>query len=268
MGLAMETLDFSLAAAAAAGFQQFNPGTNQSASVRATNGTSQAHLIDSNSFLTTEGFATIRSARLHDATQGIILEGPAGAAVPTWCLGVSQTLYSQDNLTVGANFTAAPGAASIQHITLQAFYDDLPGVAAQLRHWQEVQSNIIEVVGVKVVPTSSASPSSWSAGVALNSTFDLLKANQLYAVLGFITQAAVAAVAIQGPDTGNLLCGGPNSATPDDTRWYFKRLNEKTGLATIPIINSANKAGTNVLITDSVAATARPTTLFLARLSG
>lgn len=267
MGVAMETIDCALAAAAAGGFQAFGAGTNQSLSVRATNGTSQAHLIDVGADLTTEGQVTIRSPRLHDPTEGILLEAPSGNPFPLWPLGASQTLYSQDQLTVGAIFTAAPGAAAIEHITLQAYYDDLPGVSASLRHWAEVQPNIIEFVGVKVTPTTAASPGSWGAGVAINSVFDLLKANQPYAVLGFVAGAVATAVALQGPDTGNLLCGGPNSNTPDDTREYFKRLSDRTGLATIPVINSANKGGTNVAIAGSAAATQVPVTFTLARLS-
>lgn len=267
MGLAMETVDFALAAAAAAGFQAFAAPGVQSSSIRATNGTTQAHLIDVGGFLTTQGNITIRSNRLHDATQGILLDTRGAEADVTWPLGLEQTLYSQDQLTVGANFTAAPAANAIQHATLQVFYDDLPGAAAQLRHWAEVQANILEVVGITVTAQAAASPASWGAGVAINSTFDLLKANQPYAILGFVTGAAVSAVALQGPDTGNLLCGGPNSAAADDTRFYFRRLNDVTGLPTIPVINSANKAGTNVFITSSVAATATQVTFVAARLS-
>lgn len=267
MGLAMETVDCALAAAAAAGFQAFAAGNNQSLSVRATNGTTQAHLVDVGAFLSTEGQVTIRSPRLHDPTEGILLEAQSGAANPIWPLGAAQTLYSQDQLTVGALFTAAPAANAIQHATLQVVYDDLPGVSANLRHWAEVASNIIEMVGVKVTPTNAASPGSWGAGVAINSVFDLLKANQPYAVLGFMAQAGVTAVGIQGPDTGNLICGGPNSGTPDDVRWYFKRLCDATGLPTIPVINSANKGGTNVVVAGSVAATQSPVTFTLARLT-
>lgn len=267
MPQAMETVDFALAAAAATGFQQFANGTNQSNAIRATNGTTQAHLLDLGAYTTTQAVVTMRSPRLHDATQGILLETRGAEADVMWPLGAVQTLYSQDALTVGANFIVAPAANAIQHITAQVYYDDLPGVAASLRHWTEVQPNIIEFVGIQVSPTTAASPSSWGAGVAINSTYDLLKANQLYAILGFVCPAAVVALAIQGPDTGNLLCGGPNSTAPDDTRWYFKRLWEETGYATIPVINSANKAGTNVLLTGSVAATQYPVTLIAARLS-
>lgn len=264
---AMETLDFALAAAASTGFQAFGNGTNQSGSIRATNGTTVAHLVDAGGFLSAQGAITIRSPRLHDPTQGILLSQRGGEADVAFPLGLIQTLYSQDLLVVGADFNVAPGAAAIQHATLQVYYDDLPGVGGNMRHWSEVAPNILEVVGVEVAPTSAASPGSWGTGVALNSTFDLLKANQLYAVLGFVTSAAVSALAIQGPDTGNLLCGGPNSLAVDDTRYYFKRLNEESGLATIPVINSANKVGTLAYVTSSVASTQYFSTLIMARLS-
>lgn len=267
MGLAMETVDFALAAAAAGGFQAFAAPGVQSSSIRATNGTTQAHLIDVAGFLTTQGNVTIRSNRLHDATQGILVDSRGGEADVAWPVGLQQTLYSQDQLIVGANFTAAPAANAIQHATLQVFYDDLPGVSASLRHWSEVQSNVLEVMGITVTAAAAASPASWGAGVAINSTFDLMKANQLYAILGYVTGAAVSAVALQGADTGNVLTGGPNSVDPDNTRYYFMRLNQVTGLPTIPVINSANKAATNVFITSSVAATNTQVTFVAARLS-
>lgn len=264
---ALETVDFALAAAASSGFQAFNPGTNQSGGIRATNGTTVAHLLDVGGFLSAQGAITIRSPRLHDPTQGILLSQRGGEADVAFPYGAVQTLYSQDNLIVGADFNVAPAANAIQHATLNIYYDDLPGVGGNMRHWAEVAPNVIELVGVEVSPTSGASPGSWGAGVAINSVFDLLKANQLYAVLGFVTSAAVSAVAVQGPDTGNLLCGGPNSLAVDDTRYYFKRLNEESGFATIPVINSANKSGTNVFVASSVAATQYFTTLTLAHLS-
>lgn len=267
MGVMMETLDFALSAAAAAGFQAFGNGTNQTGVIRGTGTGQAAHLIDVGGNLTTEGQLTIRSNRLHDATQGILLEQRGGENDPAWPLGLIQPLYSQDQLTVGALFTAAPAANAIQHAVLQVYYDNLDGANAGLRHWAEVQPNIIEVAGIKVTPTSGAAPGSWGAGVAINSVFDLLKANQPYAILGFVAPAAAVAVGIQGPDTSNFICGGPNSAAVDDTRYYFKRLNDNTGLATIPVINSANKGGTNVLLAANVAATQVPVTLTVARLS-
>lgn len=190
-----------------------------------------------------------------------------GEADVVWPLGASQGLYGQDTLTVGANFNVAPGAAAIQHIVCQVYYEDLGGSAASLRHWSEVQPSIIEYMGIKVSATSAASPGSWGAGVALNSTYDLLKANQNYAVLGFTTLAAVAAVGIQGPDTGNYICGGPNSVQTASTRDYFKRLSLESGFPTIPVIQSANKGGTNVVVAASAAATAYDVTLVCARLS-
>lgn len=267
MGAVMETVDAALAAAAAGGFQAFGAGANQTFTVRGTGSGQAGYLIDHGAWLTTAAQVTVRSNRLHDATQGILSESRGAEADIVWPIGVQQPLYPQDTLTVGANFDAAPAANAIQHATLQMYYPNLDGGNASLRHWSEVQPNIIESMGVFVTPVSGASPGSWGNGVLINSKFDLMKGNQLYAVLGFVTTAVVSAVAIQGPDTSNFLCGGPNSVALDDTRWYFKRLSDATGLATIPVINSANKAGTNVLIASSVAATAADVTLHCVRLS-
>lgn len=267
MGLALETVDFALAATASSGYQTLAAVSPGSAAIRATNGTTNAHLIDAGAFVTTQAVVSITSPRLHDLSQGILLNSRGAEADDVWPDGAQQLLYSQDSLIVRANFLAAPGAASIQHVVLNVFYDDLPGVAAQLRSWAEVQPNVLEYVGIQVAPSSAASPAGWGAGVAINSTYDTLKANQPYAILGYIAPAAVAAVAVFGPDTGNLYCGLPNSSLVWDTRLGFKNTSDESGYPTIPVINSANKANTLVAVASSVASTQYTVTLIGCRLS-
>lgn len=268
MGLGVETVDAFLLAAAAGGFQAFGPGANQTLSVRASNGAAPISLDSVWGNITTVGQATIRSNRLHDAVQGILLDLPAASTALVANEYFDQALYSQDTLTVGVNFTAAPGLNSIQHLGLQVVYSDLPGVAANLRSWAEVSPNILEYVGVQTTPTSAVANGTWGAGVALNSTFDLLKANQPYAVLGYtVSTGAAVSVALQGPDTGNLLCGGPAPTNMLDTRRWFAQQSVMFGGPYIPVINSANKASTLANVTTNAAATAVTITWLMARLS-
>jgi hypothetical protein len=268
MGLGIETVDGFLLAANAAGFQAFGAGPNQTFAVRASNGAAPIALDAVWGNLTTAGQATIRSNRLHDAVQGILLQLQAASTFVAADEYFDQALYSQDALTVGANFTAAPALNAIQHLGLQVVYTDLPGVQANLRTWAEVSPNIIEYVGVQTTPTSLAASGTWGAGVALNSTFDLLKANQPYAVLGYqVSSAAAVSVALQGPDTGNLLFGGPAPSNYVDTRGWFARQSMLSGSPYIPIINSANKASTLANVTTNAAATAVTITWLMARLS-
>jgi hypothetical protein len=62
-------------------------------------------------------------------------------------------------------------------------------------------------------------------------------------------------VSVQGSDTGNVQVGGPGSVALIETRRYFKDLSEATGLPLIPVINSANKASTNVFVSHTTAST-------------
>ena len=139
---ALETVDFALAAAAATGFQQFGNGTNQTGVIRGTQNAASAHLIDVSAFCTTQADVTIRSPRLHDVSEGILMATRGGEAETLFPLGASQGLFGQDSLVVGANFNVAPAASAIQHVVLQVYYEDLGGSAAQLRHWSEVQPSI------------------------------------------------------------------------------------------------------------------------------
>lgn len=267
MGLALETVDFALAAAASTGYQTLTAVSPGSAAVRATNGSTNAHIVDMGAFTTVQAVVSITSPRLHDLNQGILLNTRGAEADDIWPDGAQQLLYSQDSLIVRANFLTAPAANAIQHVVMNVFYDDLPGVAAQLRSWAEIQPNILEFVGIQVAPSSAASPAGWGAGVAVNSTYDTLKANQPYCILGYIAPAAVTAVAVFGPDTGNLYCGLPNSSLIWDTRLGFKNTSDESGYPTIPVINSANKANTLVAVAASVASTQYTVTLIGARLS-
>jgi hypothetical protein len=267
MGLGLETIDTYVAAAAATGYQTLAPGPNQTLAVRASNGQARIHLDTIAPACTVSAVTSIRSPRLHDVSQGILVQGFAGVATEAADEYFDQTLYSQDILAVLQNYIAAPAAGALQRATLEVYYEDLPGINASLRTWAEVQPNVLEYVGIQCTPTSAAVSGSWGTGVALNSTYDLLKANQLYAILGFSGAPGVVAVAVQGPDTGNLLCGGPVDTYGLTSRRWFAEQAVRTGRPYIPIINSANKASTLVNITATVAATAIPVVLLAARLS-
>lgn len=267
MGYAIETVDATLSAAAVTTEQLFAAGTGQTLAVRAAAAGARVSLDAVWGTLTVAGFLSIRSPRLHDNTKGILTNVLPTSSVPVLNESFDQILYSQDALTLGVTFPVAPGAASLQHVAYNVVYDDLPGVSAQMRSWSDVQPNILEYVGVQTVPVTAASPGSWGAGVALNSVFDTLKANQYYAVLGYEVSATCTAVALQGPDIGNLLVGGPGCTLLTDTRWWFVQQANQSGKPYIPIINSANKASTLANVCAPAAATAFTVNWLMARLS-
>lgn len=211
----------------------------------------------------TPGVFRIRSPRLHDQSQGIRMQ--VGAATPHLLLpGVTdQPLYPADTLTV----ELSGGAAETDTAYYLAYYTDLPGVMARLAQWAEISGRIKDIAGVEVDLTSSATAGQWSGGTAINATFDNLKANSDYAVLGYTVATSAGAIAIAGPDTGNYRIGGPGNTDQIQTASFFIDMANESGRPYIPIFNSNNKGGTLVYVSDPAVSTAINVSFVLAELS-
>lgn len=268
MGLGIETVGFSLSNAATATAQAMAALNGQSNTIRATaNGNAAVTNVGIFTDFQDAGDFRVRSPRMHDDVNALRIAAPAGVVQEATDKFWLQTLYSQDALTVEAVFTAAPTAGHISLGYLQMYYADVPGINANLRQWAEVGPNIVDYLVVPVSPTSSATLGNWGAGVAINSSVDVFKANTLYALLGFIAPVPFGAWSIQGVDVGNLQMGAPGTSTPVDSRSYFCRLSENLGAPAIPIINSQNKATTLVNVSDKANATVFELSLIWAQLS-
>ncbi len=268
MGMGIETVGFSLSNAATATAQAMAALNGQSATIRATaNGNAPVTLVGESTYFQDAGDFRVRSPRMPDDVNAILLAAPAAAVQWAAMDYFQQQLFSQDTLTVEAVFTVAPTAAHISLGYLQVYYDDVPGIAANLRAWTEVQPNIVDFLTIPVSPSSSATAGNWGSGVALNSTVDVFKANTLYALIGYVAPVKFGCFSVQGVDIGNLQYGGPGVTTTIDTRGYFARMSDKTGKPCIPVINSQNKASTLVSISDQAVSTAYELSLIFAQLS-
>jgi hypothetical protein len=223
----------------------------------------QAYLDQMWSHSATPGIFRIRSPRMHDSSQGIRQQ--VGATTPELLLptGANQQLYPSDSLTV----EGSGGGAETDNFYYQVYYTDLPGIAARLATWQEVQPRIVDIAGVEVDLTTSATAGQWSAGAAINASFDTFKANTDYAVLGYTVATVCGSIAIAGPDTGNFRLGGPGALDHVQTRDFFIRMARNTGRPYIPIINSNNKGTTLAYVSDPATATGVNVTFTLAQLS-
>jgi hypothetical protein len=236
----------------------------QSGTVRNTDLASKVTLQDIWADGATAGVFRIRSPRLHDNVQGIRFQNAASQRNQLMGWWPEQRLVPQDALV--AEITG--GGAETDMGAYVIAYDSLPGADGQYAHWAQVQPRIRHIVTVEVATTASATVGNWSAGTAINATFDLTWANSWYAVLGYVVNAAVTCVAIQGPDTGSLKNGGPGSLNYVDTRNFFIQRDTFGGPASIPCFNSANKGGTFVFVADKAASTAVNVGLFVALLDG
>lgn len=211
----------------------------------------------------TAGFVRLRSPRLHDNVQGLRFQVAANQQFNLLGDFPRTRLVPQDALT----FEIGGGAAETDTACFLVAYDTLPGADGRFATYDQVRPRIVDLVTNEVSIAGAATIGDWSAGTALNATNDLLKANTDYAVLGYVCQNSVTAIALQGIDTGNLKAGGPGSSNVLETREWFKRMDNALETPYIPIINSANKGGTLAFQMDSAAGAANLVDFLLAELT-
>lgn len=216
--------------------------TGDSFTVRAFNAGTAAYLEEIWSWNRRGGVARIRSPRLHDQAQGIRMQVAENEPQPLISFPATQPLQVQDPLIV----ELSGGGAEVDILSYLVYYEDLPGVDANLMLWNEVKPRIRNIVGVEVDFTSGATRGDYGGAVALNRNFDNLKRDSRYALLGILPSVRCHSINLFGPDTGNLRVGVPGTLRSDISADWFVRLADKYGTPHIPIINAANVAGTTV----------------------
>jgi hypothetical protein len=189
------------------------------------------------------GVATVRlrSPKLHDNVQGIRFDLIVSDLNPFWPFGVRQRLYPQDVLTLEA--LGSTTAGDTETACLLVYYEDQPGVNARLFKWSDILPRIEEVFSVENT-LSLGTGGGYSGEEAINAEFDQWKANEDYALLGYVVDAECAAVRVRGADSGNFGVGGPgNDLARHVTAEWFKRLAVAFDLPLIPVFNAANRGG-------------------------
>lgn len=262
MGLAMEVIN-GFATNPGATFTAVTNSTGDSTAVRSHPESAPAYLLDAWGLGATAGQLRVRSPRMHDNVNGITVNVPAASPQSLFSEWVRQLLYSQDTLTV----ERTGGGGEVDTTAILAYYTDLPGTSARLHRWPEISQRIRHILSVPVSVTSSATDGQYSSSVAINATADQFKANQDYALLGYLNPGSFSSVGVRGPDFGNLRVGGPGSTSPIETRDWFIRISEDNGLPCIPVFNAANKASTLVDVTDVGGAATVTVTFFMALLN-
>lgn len=218
------------------------------------------------------GIFRIRSPKLHDNVHGIRYRITATDPGNVWIPGVVQRLVPQDNLILELSGSAVGG--QFEQACLLNYYVNLPGQDARLIAKAELLKRTMNVLTVEILVTPGVL-GSWSGAVAINSLFDLLKANTDYALVGYTVDAQCTAVGFKSPDFSNLRVGGPGMASivagQIGGRWttarWFWLLSEELNIPLIPVFNSANKAATLVDIFQNQAGVAVNVTAFLHELA-
>jgi hypothetical protein len=227
-------------------------GAGQSFTLRDQASGSKCRLLDIFAQFAVISTVSIRSPRMHDNVRGIFFPTIASAGGECLLNGIAQPLMPQDNIQVVAGIGG--GAATFDNVAFSVFYENLVGAEGDLREFDAIKDLIKNIMVCNVLPTIPAT-SDWSPGVAINSTIDLFKANTNYAILGFSSSTSFGMAAVSGPCTGNVLYGHlVDNAGPLDLSHYFAKQSRDLGLATIPIMKSADKNGTFIYLADSVVA--------------
>ena len=251
--------------------QATNPGAVDTAltanagdsfTVRSAAQGSHISLVDAWAFTTTNLHFRVRSPRMHDQAQNMRFQPTASKANPLMPRFAGQRLYSQDTLTCEIQ----GGAAEVDMATLLVYYDDLPGVNSRLFDFADIKPHIANLTTVEVDLTSSATSCNYSPTVALNGSFDTLKRNVDYAILGYECPVAGGTLGIRGSDTGNLRVGGPLLDTTLFTRAWFVQLDADLTPPCVPVINAANVGAINVDCACQAASTAFRVGINLAEL--
>jgi hypothetical protein len=222
------------------------PSTNTSFTVRGTDTTKNTWLATGWAFNATAGEFVIKSPRLHDNVQGIRNRVTAALTAPLFNTPFNpmakQRLFAQDNLTV----QISGGGAELDCGAIMIYYEDLAGVAGRFVDYATILKSGLNLVTAEVTITGVAT-GNFGGAVAINSTFDTLKANTDYALLGGMTDTRGTAIGITGVDFGNLRVGFPaEPSLRDVTNNWFVGLAAMIGLPAIPVFNSANKAAITI----------------------
>lgn len=193
---------------------------------------------------TTAGLFQIRSPRMHDNVQGIQFNNPATATPPPLFSPYLQELVAQDTLFIGLSGSA--GAGDLMMASLLVFYEDLPGNDARLISPADLMSKGVDIMTVQNSLTLTTGPN-YTGSQAINTTDDLMKANTDYALIGYEVTVRCGCVGWRGSDTSNLRVGAPGLLGDMlDTRNWFVKISELSGLPCIPVFNAANKSNTFV----------------------
>jgi hypothetical protein len=222
------------------------PSTNTSFTIRGTDTSKNAWLLSGWAFNATAGELVIKSPRLHDNVQGIRNRVTAALTAPLFNTPFNpmarQKLFAQDNLTV----QVSGGAAELDCAAILVYYEDLAGIAGRFIDYATIIKSGINLVTAEVTAVAVAT-GNFGGAVAINSTFDTLKANTDYAILGGMTDTRGTAVGITGVDLGNLRVGFPaEPSLRDTTNNWFVGIAQGLGLPAIPVINSTNKSAISI----------------------
>ena len=243
-------------------FTSVTMNTGDSASVRSFSPSDTARLERVIRAGAASGSVRIHSPLLHDNVRGITFTTSESPAVMLMPEQIGQRVYPQDTFTL----QVTGGTNETDLLALSIYYTNLPGASARLFMPSDVLHLVDYIKPMVVAVTNSPTIGTWTDTV-ITTTENQLKANEDYAVLGFVVDTAQAVVGVKGTETGNLRIAGPGTTATDDTSDFFIRWSTREGTPHIPVFNSANNGSFFVSTADTVASSTSNVQLILGHLS-
>ncbi len=174
-------------------------------------------------------------------------------------------LFKSDSPTIQASCTAS----DVLVYSWVTEYDDLPGAAAKLATWDQVQSMRVSDVGIQVTAVANTSTAGlYGTARAFNADDNRLHANTWYAILGASVQTPVTTISLTGPDWGGQRLGMPAGSLDLRSNTWFLDQTIKWGRPLIPCFNSNNAGNVNVQVVNTATSTSPKPDFFLVELSG
>ena len=181
----------------------------------------------------------LRSQHMFNPTQA----SPAGP--PQWLMPreLDIPVFPSDVLNVQVN---APAAAGNANVSMQLYYQNVPGAGQRLATWDQVKGiGFVRVLGIEVTVTPGTTGQAGTA-VAINANDARLRANLDYAILGYTTDTSGLCFRLRGPDTSGFNILLPVSFDARNTADYFIFQDLLHVGPHIPIVNSNNAGSTLV----------------------
>lgn len=166
---------------------------------------------------------------------------PAGP--PQWLMPreLDIPIFPSDTLNVSVN---APAAAGNANVSLQVYYQNVPGAGQRLASWDQIRGiGWVRVLGIEVTVTPGTTGQAGTA-VAINANDARLRANLDYAILGYVVDTSGLVFRLKGPDTSGFPILMPVSFDARNTGDYFIFQDSLRGTPHIPVINSNNAGST------------------------
>ena len=192
----------------------------------------------------TAGFFQAILNSQHDTTRNYRFN--VAAATMAFQLAWDLPSLCNPNETIVPTLSGSNVASDVETACILMEYEELGGMEGAYIGAKELADRFSGIQTTVDMPLTGAA-AGWTGAAAIDSVTRLLRAGEEYAVLGITTDVACAAVAIQGPCTGNYRFGFPGDTTQIERQHQlYKLASALSGTPMIPVLNASDAGSTQL----------------------